>query len=198
MFRRSKSDPSSAAASPQAGPPKPGGKGRPTPTRREAEAAAKARAKVPRTRKEQSRAQRQARSISSQEMREGMKRGEEKFLPARDRGPVRRYIRDFIDSRFSFLELVIPLMILTLVLGYSGNGRLMEMGNNILLGTVLLIAVETTIIRFRLRKELQRRFPGEVAKRPTLYAVLRGTQMRFMRIPKTQVKIGQELPEHYR
>jgi hypothetical protein len=198
LFRRTKSDRSSAAASPQGDPTKPGGKGRPTPTRREAEAAAKARAKVPRTRKEQARAQRQAKSTSSQEMREGMKRGEEKYLPARDRGPVRRFIRDFIDARFSFLELVIPLMILTLALGYSGNTRLMETGNNILLGTVLLILVETTIIRFRLRKELQRRFPGEQAKRPTLYAVLRGTQMRFMRIPKPQVKIGQNLPEHYR
>lgn len=195
MFRRSKSDQSSASA-PVA--PKPGGKGRPTPTRKEAEAAARARAKQPRTRKEQAAKQRQQRGESSARIREGMKKGEEKYLPARDRGPVRRFIRDFIDARFSFLELVIPLMIFTLVLGYSGNVRLMETGNNILLGTVLLIIVESMIIKFKLGKELERRFPDETPKRPTLYAVLRGTQMRFMRIPRSQVRIGQELPEHYR
>jgi hypothetical protein len=119
-------------------------------------------------------------------------------LGPRDRGPVRRFIRDFVDARFSFLELVVPLMVLTLVLGYSGNVRLAEVGNNILLGTVLLILVETTLIRFRLRRELTARFPDETHKRPTLYAVLRATQMRFMRLPKPQVRIGQELPRHYR
>ena len=102
MFRRNKSeappvetDVTDAGAA--------GGKGRPTPTRKEAEAAAKARAKVPRTRKEQAAAARLARSDSSTKMRQAMKTGEEKYLPARDRCPVKRFIRDMVDSRFSFV-----------------------------------------------------------------------------------------------
>ena len=35
-------------------------------------------------------------------------------------------------------------------------------------------------------------------KGTTYYAVMRSLQMKFMRLPKPQVKIGQELPEHYR
>ena len=50
-----------------------------------------------------------------------MRNGEEKYLLARDKGPVRRFIRDFVDSRFSFIELIIPLLVVTMVLGYSGN-----------------------------------------------------------------------------
>jgi hypothetical protein len=193
LFRRSKSE--STAAEPLV--TKEGGKGRPTPTRREAEAAAKARAKVPRTRKEIAQQQRAARMESSQKVRSAMKTGDERYLMPRDKGPVRRFIRDYVDARFSVVELMIPLLILTMVLGYSGNQNLREMGNTILLGTVLLVLVDLVLLRRRVRKEIVRRFPGEPLKGTTYYTVTRAMQMKFMRLPKAKVKIGQELPEHY-
>ncbi len=113
------------------------GKGRPTPTRKEAEAAAKARAKVPRTRKEQAAAQRLARSDSSTKMRQAMKTGDERYLPARDRGPVKRFIRDYVDSRFSFVELMIPVLLVTTVMAWSGNAAVASYGNAILFGMLL-------------------------------------------------------------
>ena len=87
------------------------GKGRPTPSRKEAEAAAKARAKPPRTRREMAAAQKASRTDSSSRVRQGMRNGEEKYLLPRDKGPLRRFIRDFVDSRFSFVELIIPLLL---------------------------------------------------------------------------------------
>ncbi len=177
---------------------KPGGKGRPTPSRKEAEAAAKARAKVPRTRREQMMAQRGARSESSKTVRQGMKDGDERYMMARDKGPVRRFIRDFVDSRFSFVELMVPLLIVTLLLGYSGSPYLVGVGNTVLLGTVVLVVLDLFLMRFRLRRELARRFPDEPTKGTTYYAVMRALQMKFMRMPKAKVKIGQTLPEHYR
>lgn len=194
MFRRSKSESSTHPDQPV----KSDGKGRPTPTRKEAEAAARARAKVPRTRKELARVQREAKAESSQKMRQAMKSGDERYYAARDRGPMRRFVRDYVDSRFSFIELMIPLLILTMVLGYSGNSRLANIGNTILLGTMLLVAVDMVVLRFRLRRELTRRFPDEDLKGTTYYALTRGLQMKFMRLPKPQVKIGQTLPERYR
>ncbi|WP_193613990.1 DUF3043 domain-containing protein [Nocardioides lijunqiniae] len=193
MFRRSKSE--STATEPLV--VKEGGKGRPTPTRREAEAAAKARAKVPRTRKELAQAQRQARMESSQQVRSAMKTGDERYLMPRDKGPVRRFIRDYVDARFSIVELMIPLLIVTMVLGYSGNPDLRSMGNTLLLGTLLLVIVDLLLLRRRVRKEIARRFPGEPLKGTTYYTVTRAMQMKFMRMPKSKVKIGQELPEHY-
>ena len=50
-----------------------------------------------------------------------MRTGDERYLPARDTGPVKRFIRDFVDSRFQFIELLIPVLLVTLVLGYSGS-----------------------------------------------------------------------------
>jgi len=177
---------------------KPGGKGRPTPTRKEAEAAARARAKVPRTRREQLKAQRAARGESSQHIRQAMRTGDERFLPARDKGPVRRFIRDFVDSRFSFVELMLPILILTMVLGYSGSQYLASVGNLVLFGTLLVVVTDIVTMRFRLRRELVRRFPEEPLQGTTYYAVMRALQMKFMRLPKAQVKIGQQLPDTYR
>jgi len=195
VFGRSKSQDSSSTSPVVV---KPGGKGRPTPSRKEAEAAAKARAKVPRTRREQMKAQRSARSESSKTVRQGMKDGDERYLMARDKGPVRRFIRDFVDSRFSFVELMVPLLIVTLLLGYSGSPYLVGIGNTVLLGTVLLVVLDIFLMRFRLRRELARRFPDEPTKGTTYYAIMRALQMKFMRLPKAKVKIGQTLPEHYR
>jgi hypothetical protein len=193
LFRRSKQE-----AEPVTTPDKPDGKGRPTPSRREAEAAAKARAKTPRTRKEIAAAQRAARTESSRSVRQAMKTGDERYYMARDKGPVRRFVRDFVDSRFSFVELLIPLLILVMVLGYSGNRTLAGIGNTVMLGTLLLVLVDILVMRFRLRRELGRRFPDEDTKGTTYYAVMRSLQMKFMRLPKPQVKIGQQLPDRYR
>ncbi|WP_110238766.1 DUF3043 domain-containing protein [Nocardioides gilvus] len=200
MFRRTKSE-SVATASPAVGAsvaPKPGGKGRPTPTRKEAEAAAKARAKVPRTRKEMAAAQRAARAENSGKVREAMKTGDERFLPARDRGPMRRFIRDYIDVRFSFIELLIPVMLVSLVMGWSGNQALMGMSEIILLGAMVMIVMDMVFLRMKLRRELAKRFPGESVKGTTYYAVMRAMQMKFMRLPKAQFKIGERLPDTYR
>ena len=193
MFRRTNSEPETPTTD-----EKVGGKGRPTPTRKEAEAAARARAKVPRTRKEQAAAQRAARGDTSRKMREAMKTGDEKYLPARDRGPVRRFIRDFVDSRFSFIELMVPLLIVSMVLGYSGNRSMVQLGNTVLFTTLLVIVFDIVMLRVRLRRELAHRFPGESTKGTTMYAAMRSLQMKFLRLPKAQVKIGEKLPETYR
>lgn len=195
LFRLSKSKTASSADPSTV---KPEGKGRPTPSRKEAEAAARARAKVPRTRKELARAQRDTRAESSTNVRAAMKAGDERYYLPRDQGPMRRFVRDFVDSRFSFIELMIPLLVVTMVLGYSGNSRLAGIGNTVLFGTLLLVVLDMVMLRIRLKRQVSKRFPGESTKGLVYYATIRALQMKFMRLPKSKVKIGQELPEHYR
>ena len=193
VFRRTSSEPETPAATDKAG-----GKGRPTPSRKEAEAAARARAKAPRTRKEQMAAQRAARGDTSQKMRQAMKTGDDRYLPARDQGPVRKFIRDYIDSSFWMLELMLPAMVVFLVFGYSGNATLASYANLALPAMLLVVLFEGFRMRGKLRKELTRRFPDDSQKGATMYAVMRALQVRFLRMPKPQVKVGQALPEHYR
>ena len=55
------------------------------------------------------------------------------------------------------------------------------------------------IIRLQdvLSRELKRRFPDESYSGLSYYAITRAMQMKFMRLPKPRVKIGQTLPDDY-
>lgn len=195
MFRRS-----SAESQPEpTDVPKPNGKGRPTPTRKEAEEAAKLRARPPRTRKEAAQRQRELRLESSQAVRAAMKTGDDANLPPRDKGPVRRFVRDFVDCRLNIAELLAPLLILILLLGTGlfGSGGA-SIANGLWLATILLVVGDTLLLRFRVRKAVRERFPDAPLKGLTFYAIMRAVNMRFLRLPKPQIKIGQPLPEHYR
>lgn len=166
-------------------------KGRPTPSRKEAEAARLARVRTPRTRKEQA----AARAKSSEKTRQAMKTGDERYLPARDKGPVKRFVRDFVDTKFTIAELLIPVLVVTMVLGWSGNARLAGTANLLIMLVALATVVSMVVLRFGLHKQLRQRFPGESTRGLTYYALVRAMQIRFLRMPKSQVKIGQLLPE---
>lgn len=202
MFRRTKSESSpeeqssaqariDAAADAQR-------KGRPTQSRREAEAANKLRAKVPRTRKERAAARRVARTDTTSKMREAMRTGDERYLPARDQGKVRRFVRDYVDSGFNVLELMLPIMVVLLVFGYVGSTALATFSSAALPALLLVVVLDGFRLRWKLRRELKRRFPDESYQGTTSYAVMRALQVRFLRQPKPQLKMGQRLPERYR
>jgi Protein of unknown function (DUF3043) len=169
-----------------------GGKGRPTPTRKEAQAAARERARAATDKKAAQKLLREKRAESNRRMREGMKTGEEKFLPARDQGPVRRYVRDWVDSRISVAEFLLPLLILIMILQSSGSSALRTFSSQLWLASILLLVVDTLWFRFRLRRDLKAKFPDESLKGTTFYALVRMLQLRFMRLPKSKVKIGQK------
>lgn len=194
MFRRTKPENTSPET---AVPPKPGGKGRPTPTRREAEAAAKARAKTPRGRKEAAKLLRDRRAAENQKMRVGMRTGDERYLPARDQGPVKKFVRDRVDSRLCLAELLLPLLLIIMVMTYSGQPGLQSLANGLWAATIFMILVDTILLTFKIRRELRVRFPDESHKGAVFYGILRSTQLRFLRLPKPKVKLGQKLPDRY-
>jgi hypothetical protein len=195
VFRFTKSrDETAATAATAEAEARSSGKGRPTPTRKEAEAAARARAKAALDPKGSRRQQRSQRSSRSQEIRAGIKAGDERYLPARDQGPVKRFVRDFVDHRLSMAEFAIPLLFSSLLASAAGFAAV---GNGIMNATLLVVVLDSVFLRWRMRKELTRRFPGESLKGTTFYALMRALQLRFLRLPKAQVKLGQPLPERY-
>jgi hypothetical protein len=168
-----------------------GGKGRPTPTRKEAEAAARERARAAVDKKAAQKLLREKRTDANRKMREGMKTGEEKYLPARDQGPVRRYVRDWVDSRVSVAEFLLPLLVLIMILQAAG-GQMQSLSSGLWAATILLLLVDTVWMRLRLRRDLKRKFPDEDLRGTTFYAFVRVLQLRFMRLPKPRVKVGQK------
>ena len=174
---------------------KPDGKGRPTPTRKEAEAAAKERARAATDKKAAQKLMRDRRADANRQMREGMKAGEEKFLPKRDQGPVRRFIRDWVDSRLTFTEFLLPMLLIIFFIPLLGGGgqdsTAAKVSSRLMSASILLLLVDVLYTRFRLGKALRAKFPDEDTRGSTFYAFIRLLQLRPMRLPKPQVKVGQ-------
>ncbi len=188
MFGRKDKDQQDTA--PADVPAKVGGKGRPTPTRREAEQAAKERARAGMDKKQAQKVLRERRSEANRKMREGIKAGDEKYLPARDQGPVKRFVRDYVDARLSFAEMLLPLLVLIMVLMYSGNDSVAQFASSVWTISILLMVIDSSWLVFRVKRAVRAQFPGESLKGVTSYAILRALQLRFMRLPKPRVKLG--------
>jgi hypothetical protein len=188
VFRRtSKDEPVQTVAPENKGP---GAKGRPTPSRREAEAAARERAKVGMDKKAAKKLLRDRRNESNAKVRTGMRSGDERYLPARDQGPVKKFVRDYVDARLSIAEFLLPLLVVIMVLQYSGTKQLVAFSTALWTTTIIVVALDTTWLIFRLKRALREKFPDEDRKGTVFYAMLRVLQVRPLRMPKPKVKIG--------
>ncbi|MGV8911094.1 MAG: DUF3043 domain-containing protein [Rhodoglobus sp.] len=166
------------------------GKGRPTPTRKEREAA-NLRPLVSDDRKE---ARRQARTQMQGEReraRIGMANGEEKYLPLRDRGPQKRFVRDYVDARFSVGELLVPAMFVVIILTLLPQPEVQVFGLFALWAFFLVAAMDAILLGLRLRRKISEKFGESRAEKVRWYAAMRSLQLRIMRLPKPQVKRGQ-------
>jgi hypothetical protein len=187
-------DKTTTAVTPSPAPVKEGGKGRATPTRREAEARNRrpvvGPAAPPRgATREERKAQRQARAAASRQARLGAMTGDEKYLPARDRGPARRFVRDYIDARFNLGELFLPVAILSLFIGFVPAARVY--GTVALYVVFLIIVVDSVLLARRIKALVAGRFGEKATAGVGMYAVLRGLQTRRLRVPKPVVARGE-------
>ncbi|MGW2019193.1 DUF3043 domain-containing protein [Streptomyces sp. NPDC001927] len=166
-------------------------KGRPTPKRSEAQTQRRRAATVPTDRKEAAKRQREARRSDLARQREALASGDERYLPARDKGPVRRFVRDFVDSRFAIAEFFLPMAVVILVLSMVRVPVLQNVSLLLWLGVIVMIVIDSIGIWLRLKKLLNERFPNEPKRGAVAYGLMRTLQMRRLRLPKPQVKRGE-------
>ena len=167
-------------------------KGRPTPKRSESQTQRRSVANTTLTRKDASKRQRDERRVQMEKQRQALSgRGNERDLPLRDRGPVRKFARDYIDSRFNVAEFFLPMAVVILVLSVVQVPALQNIALLLWLVIIILIVVDSFLNVFRLRKQLAERFPGQDTKGTVWYSLMRSLQMRRLRLPKPQVKRGE-------
>lgn len=166
------------------------GKGAPTPSRAEREAARK-RPLVPNDRKEAARQARAKQAAARERARVGMAMGEDKYLPTRDRGPQKKYVRDYVDARFSIGEILIPFMFLIILLTFVPSAEVQAIGIVALWAFFLVAVIDVVILGFILTRKLKAKFGENNAERVRWYAAMRALQLRPLRLPKPQVKRGQ-------
>ncbi|MFC4950872.1 DUF3043 domain-containing protein [Pseudonocardia sp. GCM10023141] len=192
------SDATDAAQGP-AEPSRTAGKGRPTPKRREAEAKRRGPAPPPpRTQREAAklaRANRPAkedRRAAAAHRTERMKAGDDKYLMPRDRGPVKAYVRDVVDSRPHIMGLFMPLAVIVLisvVLPFPAAQQYLSLFSIIALATMIIEGITLGITTTR---KARAKFPDETigGLGTGWYAFTRASQLRRLRIPKPRVERG--------
>nr|WP_218624340.1 MULTISPECIES: DUF3043 domain-containing protein [unclassified Nesterenkonia] len=165
-------------------------KGVPTPKRSQQQAARK-RPLVQNDRKVARAAQRQQMADQRVKMRRAMETGEEKYLPARDRGPQRRFVRDYVDARFGIGEWMLVLVLVFLFASFVMNQEMRIIVSQILWLFVLAVLVEAVWVGRVVRKKVDAKFGVENRERGLpFYAAMRSLQIRRLRLPKPLVARG--------
>ncbi|WP_329216506.1 DUF3043 domain-containing protein [Streptomyces sp. NBC_01485] len=165
-------------------------KGRPTPKRSEAQSQRRSAANTSTSRKDASKRQREERRAQLDRQRQALAGGDERYLPVRDKGPVRKFARDFVDSRFNVAEFFLPMAVIILVLSMVRVGSLQTIALLLWLVVIVLIVLDSFVTGFRLRKQLAERFPDQNRRGAVAYALMRSLQMRRLRLPKPRLKRG--------
>jgi hypothetical protein len=169
------------------------GKGRPTPKRKEAESKRKVSTLAPVVTKDQKRASKALARQSRVAQRAAYLRGEESALPARDRGPARRYVRNFVDIRRSTGEYFLPIIFIVLVLTLFPIPAVQIAAVALMYAVLVLAVIDGFFLSRKIRKAMATKFPGTSTKGLGMYAWLRSTQMRRLRAPHPQVKVGDSI-----
>ena len=166
------------------------GKGRPTPKRAEREAARR-RPLVANTKEARAaaRAELQARR---ERARIGMANGEDKYLPPRDKGPQRRWVRDYVDAGWHLAEWVMALMVVVILVSMVPDPMFSFYAFVGLWAYIILAIIGMIVLAARVKRKAAKKFGADrLEKGLGWYAAMRSLQMRFMRLPKPQVKRGQ-------
>jgi len=166
------------------------GKGRATPSRKEAEAARKERAKPQLDKRAAAKASRVSAASDRARSRAALASGDERYLPTRDRGPVRRFARDYVDARRTVGEFMLPLVVVFLFVSFVHNNTLRGYAIVAFYLFMLTLFITTTLLALRVRRLAEEQFADEETRGVGLYAAMRSMQLRRMRLPKPKVSVG--------
>jgi hypothetical protein len=166
------------------------GKGRPTPKRSEAERRRRQPIAAPADRKAATQQSRDRDRANRARRMEAMRRGESWALPRKDQGPVRALARDCVDSRRSLSEYYMFGVVVLIVLLFIPSLRKSPVVDYAVLVMFLVIITEGVLVGGRVIRLAQQRFPGESTRGVRMYAAIRGTQFRRLRMPAPRVKPG--------
>jgi hypothetical protein len=186
-------------------------KGRPTPKRSEAArkrgpvapapltaAEARKRRKEMRSKltREERKADKLARRAEMAERREKMMAGDDAYLLPRDKGPVRRYVRDIVDARRNVLGLFMPAALVLIFVMLSVPSLAVQQAiSPAMLILVFIMVIDGFILGRKVNRMVDAKFPDntETGWKLGFYAASRASQLRRMRAPRPQVERGAKI-----
>ena len=162
-------------------------KGKPTPKRKDAEAKLKVSPLSPTASKDAKRALKEQSRVRRLEARAAYMRGEESALPYRDKGPARRFVRNYIDERRSISEYFLVLIMLVLFLTIIPIPAVQLAAVALMYSSMIFMTVNGIFLSRKLKKLVAEKYPEEPTKGIGMYGWMRSTQLRRLRAPAPQV-----------
>lgn len=141
--------------------------------------------------KEERKADKLQRRAAMNDRRERMMSGEEDYLLPRDKGPVRRYVRDIVDSRRNALGLFMPAALFMIFVMLAAP-KVQLFISPAMLVLMAIMGLDAVLLGRKVNKAVAAKFPDntEGAFKLGLYAAGRASQMRRMRAPRPRVERG--------
>ena len=166
-------------------------KGRPTPKRSEKAPRTAQVPPPPQTRKEAAQRLKAQGAAGRKDLRAGYVAGDESRLLKRDQGPVRRTVRDVVDSRRNVGVLLLPLALLLVTAQVVGQATVLRVATTVWTAGIVAVVLDLGLLTFRVRAALAKHHPAERGLvRHAGYAALRSTVLRRFRMPPPQVGPG--------
>ena len=147
--------------------------------------------------KEYKKKERQERQQANREQQARMAEGDPRFLPARDQGQVRAYVRDWVDARRSLSNWVMPMALVLIVVMFLTYAvpSIATIINAVAMVILVIFAIEGVILARRCNNAVRAKFPGTTEAGFSLgfYAYSRASQPRKWRIPRPRVELGADV-----
>lgn len=175
-------------------------KGRPTPTRKESEK--RQLRPLVADKKAAKRRQREANNKRWKAQQDAlMGHGDPRDLPLQDQGKDRKFIRDYIDSRWTLTEFMLPILVIFVAFSFFGpifthdvTQPLFVIPVYIMWAIIILGICEVIFYTWRINRYLMKKNHGNYSKKGTgRYVLFRITALRRTRRPVPTVKRG-EIP----
>lgn len=151
---------------------------------------------APKLSRDERKAERLTRRADMSERREKMMAGEDAYLLPRDKGPVRRFVRDIVDSRRNVLGLFMPAALgLIFVMLAVPSLTVQRLLSPAMLVLVLIMVIDGFIVGRKVNRLVDEKFPDntETGWKLGFYAASRASQLRRMRAPRPQVNRGDKV-----
>jgi len=146
----------------------------------------------PKLSREERREEKATRRAAMSDRRERMMAGDDDYLLPRDKGPVRRYARDIVDSRrISVLGLFMPAA-LALIFIMLAVPQVQFYISPAMLILMAIMIVDGFFLGRKVNRLVDEKYPDNTESRWKLgfYAASRASQLRRMRAPRPQVDRG--------
>lgn len=125
---------------------------------------------------------------------ERMMAGDENYLMDRDKGPEKRFVRDWVDAHRYIMNFFLPMTFIVIIIMLLGtrNPAIANLSSIVMVVIFVIMIAEGLWLGRKVNRLVNERFPNNPHSKFSLgiYAFTRATMIRRMRTPAPQKNVG--------